>query len=99
MSVSIEHPTDKVNFTIVHFDGNDSFHKEHFIECPLVSGRSIAFSYQTIIGVTEVQNYKWILRENEWGPTTGNHLNYLSEDKDSRLSSSKFEELLEEIGL
>ncbi len=83
MSVSIEHPTDKVNFTIVD-----------------LSDRSIAFSYNTIIGVTAKNSYAWILRENDWGPTTGKHLNYLSdEDKASRLSSSKFEELLKEIGL
>ena len=82
MSVSIEHPTDKVNFTIVH-----------------LSERSIAFSYETIIGVATTNPYEWTLRENEWGPTTGKHLNYLSEDKASRLSSSKFEELLKEIGL
>ncbi len=82
MSVSIEHPTDKVNFTIVH-----------------LSKRSIAFSYKTIIGVTGTDNYKWTLCENEWGPTTGKHLNFLNEDKSTRLPSDQFEELLEELGV
>ncbi len=81
-SVSIEHPTNKVNFTIVH-----------------LSERSIAFSYKTIIGVTGEDNYRWTLRTNEWGPTTGKHLNYLDEDKSVRLPSGQFEELLKEIGL
>ncbi len=82
MSVSIEHPTDKVNFTIVH-----------------LSERSVAFSYNTIIGVTAKNSYAWILRENEWGPTTGKHLNFLNEDKRTRLPSDQFEELLKEIGV
>ncbi len=89
MSVSIEHPTDKVNFTIVHFIDPRQ----------VLSDRSIAFSYETIIGVATTNSYEWTLRENEWGPTTGKHLNYLNEDKSTRLPFDQFEELLEELGL
>ena len=87
MSVSIEHPTDKVNFTIVEIENK----KNH--------GFKLAFSYNTIIGVMTTDSYSWTLRENDWGPTTGKHLNYLNEDKSIRLSSEEFENFLQEIGL
>ena len=50
---------------------------------------SLAFSYQTVIG------YRcrggWTLCENEWGPTTGKHLNHLDPDRTNRVHRGDFE--------
>jgi len=66
MSVSVEHPTDRPNFYIVHG-----------------SGQSVAFSYRTIIGVNNRNGSGWFVRVNEWGPTTGKHMNYLDDGRKS----------------
>lgn len=79
MDVSIDHPTDKSNFSIVTVHGID-----------------LAFSYRTNIGI-RVGFERWILRVNDWGPTTGKHMNYLNEDKDSRLDSDEFEEFVNDM--
>lgn len=49
----------------------------------------VYFSYETPIAFRAVYG-PLIVRENEWGPTTGEHLNYLCEDKKSRISGDKF---------
>ena len=53
--------------------------------------RSVAFSYQTVVGLNRWDGNGWIVRENEWGPTTGKHLNYLNPDKSARLSGDAFD--------
>ena len=79
MPVSVEHPTDRPNFTIVS-----------------TPACRVAFSYNTIVGVYPYQEtvsvssgayegFRWWVAVNEWGPTTGKHLNWLDEDKSSRV--------------
>jgi hypothetical protein len=56
---------------------------------------SIYFSYETPIAFhSDVGSY---VRENDWGPTTGKHLNYVDGgDKKKRVSGERFMELLNE---
>lgn len=75
---SIKHPTDRLNFSIVSFDGV-----------------AIAFSYETMIGFS-VPGHEWAIRENNWGPTTGKHLNYLDPDKKKRIPYDEFTTLYHE---
>jgi hypothetical protein len=35
--------------------------------------------------------------KNDWGPTTGKHMNFLDEDKKSRLDSAVFEQKLQDM--
>ena len=52
----------------------------------------IAFSYQTPIGYTADDGFTWIVRVNDWGPTTGKHLNELDFGrKDERIPGDQFE--------
>lgn len=76
--ISIDHPTDRPNFTIVGLETV-----------------SLAFSYQTLVGVNFHNGNGWKVRENVWGPTTGGHLNYLNPDKGDRLSEREFSALVE----
>ena len=81
----IEHPTDKTNFTIVHTDNY-----------------SVAFSYKTAIGFrdnfpSQDESHGWVVRKNDWGPTTGKHLNWLRLNKTDRIPGSEFEELLNKL--
>lgn len=71
-NVSIDHPTDRPNFTLVE-----------------VGSLQLAFSYKTVIGFNDAWS-GWVLRENEWGPTTGKHLNWLDMDAD-RIPGEEFE--------
>ena len=54
--------------------------------------RSVAFSYNTPIGFS-LYHEPWTTRVNDWGPTTGKHLNWLNDDTD-RLDSDEFESQL-----
>lgn len=82
----IEHPTDKANFSIV---STDRFR--------------VAFSYETPIAyssyeVTSSPGWTWVVRENDWGPTTGKHLNELDGgNKSRRLPSDEFEAALARV--
>ncbi len=51
------------------------------------------FSYETPIAFQELGK-PVVVRENEWGPTTGKHLNAVSGDKATRISGEKFQLLL-----
>lgn len=61
----------------------------------------VAFSYRTPIGINRLDGWGWTVRVNEWGPTTGKHINYLIGDYDEkdqrRLDAPQFEALLEEV--
>ena len=66
--------------------------------------RQLAFSYETLIGYRVLADHgrqevvlnwsDWVVRENEWGPTTGKHMNYLHDqcwqDKNDRIQGSEF---------
>lgn len=54
-----------------------------------VGAVTLYFSYQTIIAYMGPGGL--VVRQNAWGPTTGKHLNYLSEDKAKRVPSAEFE--------
>lgn len=52
----------------------------------------IGFSYETPIAFYDYDESEWVLRENDWGPTTGKHLNYFFHKEDrKRLNSDEFE--------
>ena len=38
-----------------------------------------------------------VIRQNDWGPTTGRHLNYINDDKSIRVTSEEFERALEAL--
>ena len=92
MRIEIDHPTSKANFSIV-----------------TVGDFEIAFSYRTPIGFYAPESglmdntgtrkewegrNGWVIRENDWGPTTGRHLNELPGRKEDRLPNDAFEEAL-----
>ena len=58
----------------------------------------IAFSYQTPIAFWTLEGIGWTVRENDWGPTTGKHLNDLDNgDKAHRLPLAEFETALAKV--
>jgi len=57
----------------------------------------IAFSYSTPIGFRHGET--WQLRQNEWGPTTGRHLNWLPQGDGRRLDGSTFMAILNDKAL
>lgn len=59
-----------------------------------MGGLTIFFSYQTPIAFINSQGIT--ARKNQWGPTTGKHLNFVSTKQDLRLSGEEFEKRLQE---
>lgn len=57
---------------------------------------TIWFSYQTPIAF-QYQRMNPVVRENEWGPTTGKHLNYIGENKSLRIPGAEFEAKLADV--
>ena len=53
---------------------------------------SIWFSYETPIAFSSYGQI--FIRKNDWGPTTGKHLNHINPDKNIRMDGEKFERLL-----
>ena len=54
---------------------------------------TIWFSYRTPIAFLDsLQGY--VIRENDWGPTTGRHLNWINDDKSVRVPTAYFEDRL-----
>jgi len=71
-------------------------HPTHQMNFAIVTtnGRKYAFSYSTCVAVTNADG-RWVVRENDWGPTTGKHLNWLDDgNKTLRLPGGVFEEVL-----
>lgn len=56
-------------------------------------GKTWYFSYSTCIGFRGSDGL--IMSENQWGPTTGKHLNWISTDRNKRLPYEEFQKLLE----
>ena len=55
---------------------------------------TVYFSYETPVAF-EAPGHGLVVRENDWGNTTGKHLNWIDGGKhESRLPSSEFERLL-----
>ncbi len=57
-----------------------------------INGVNIYFSYQTAIGV--MSGGKSVISVNDWGPTTGKHLNYLEQDKSKRVPQIEVEQAI-----
>ena len=72
MNVSIEHPTNRPNFTRVQ-----------------IGVLALWFSYETIIAFAHPSTGR-VAAENEWGVTTGKHLNHIS-DKSTRVQKSELD--------
>lgn len=54
------------------------------------------FSYSTPVAFY-VEGHTRVVRQNDWGPTTGKHLNWIDGgDKQSRVCGSEFERLWQE---
>lgn len=63
-----------------------------------IDGIGIAFSYQTVVGLSLPGEWGWKVCENIWSQTTGKHLNWLDDgNKATRLSHERFEELVDSI--
>lgn len=61
-----------------------------------IAGVTLWFSYETCIAY-QLPGQAWpTVRENDWGPTTGKHLN-LVEGSDQRVPGLEFEEQLRDI--
>lgn len=54
------------------------------------------FSYETVVAFRE-DDGELVISENIWGPTTGKHLNQIDDDKEKRISRSKFVGALEAV--
>jgi hypothetical protein len=66
--------------------------------CVTIGSLTVWFSYETPIAF-QVDGDKRFVRQNEWGPTTGKHLNAIDNgDKAGRIPGQYFEELLRSIG-
>ena len=61
-----------------------------------INDLTLWFSYQTVVGFRTPKT-GIVCIENQWGSTTGKHLNYIQSDKKKRVSDSKFNEMLESI--
>lgn len=53
------------------------------------------FSYETCVAF-QVDGHARIVRENDWGTTTGKLLNELESDKKARVQGERFENLLKD---
>lgn len=65
-----------------------------------VGDLTLAFSYTTVVGF-HYPGRGWTVRENDWGPTTGKHLNDLdggtADAKRARLDAATFLAALDEL--
>lgn len=59
-----------------------------------VNGLTVYFSYSTLVAFHG--KYGLVVRQNDWGPTTGKHLNWINRDKASRIDGVEFEKQLME---
>lgn len=62
-------------------------------------GVTVWFSYKTAVAFkTYGEDGRFVVRENEWGPTTGKHLNWVDGGKrENRVSGAEFERLWSEL--
>lgn len=56
------------------------------------------FSYKTVIAFW-APDQGLVVRQNNWGPTTGKHLNAVNADKSRRIPGEEFEKLLSKISV
>ena len=53
---------------------------------------TVWYSYRTPVAF-EVGGHPQVVHENDWGPTTGKHLNWINSDKSSRVDGETFQRL------
>lgn len=66
----------------------------HCIEIT-VGNLSLYFSYDTVVAFSDGSGL--VISQNDWGSTTGKHLNAISEDKSRRIPHAEFEAKLNEV--
>ncbi len=72
---------------------NDNYGSSRFVT---LGNLTLYFSYKTIVAFED--GFKTIVRVNDWGNTTGRHLNCIDNgNKADRVVSEKFEELLKMV--
>lgn len=72
---------------------NYGVHSLHFTDG---QGNSFYFSYQTLVAFY-TPSTGLVVRQNDWGPTTGKHLNAIEPDKSKRVDSVEFERLYHSV--
>ena len=60
-----------------------------------IGNLSVYFSYKTPVAFTSETGL--VIRKNDWGSTTGKHLNWIDNDKSRRISGVEFEEELKKV--
>lgn len=74
-----------------NYQGNN--YGAHALCFTLPDGRAIYFSYRTPVAFQSRE--RLVVRENDWGPTTGKHLNAIDAgNKKARIAGAEFEKLL-----
>lgn len=62
--------------------------------CLTLGSLRIYYSYKTPVAFINSEG-ALVIRENDWGPITGKHLNSIDKDVKKRISGAEFEALLE----
>jgi len=59
-------------------------------------GDKFWFSYKTLIAFKSKKFGVMVIHENNWGPTTGKHLNHIDRDKSKRVDHITFKKLYDQ---
>lgn len=73
----------------------NSFHSPHNVNALMFTdakGVRYYFSYKTLVAF-QIPGDPVVCRENDWGPTTGGHLNQIEPDKSRRVAGDVFEHM------
>lgn len=60
---------------------------------------SVCFSYETPIGYVNNVSHEVVATQNEWGKTTGKHLNLIEPNKFNRIPHRDLVENMKELGI
>jgi hypothetical protein len=60
-----------------------------------IGSLTLYFSYKTVIAFENISGLT--ICQNDWGTTTGKHLNSISTDKSKRIPYAQFKELLDKV--
>ncbi len=83
MSIQLPHISTYGEYSSQNYGANSMF-----VE---VGPLAVWYSYRTPVAF-RVRGHERVIRENDWGPTTGKHLNWIDPDKSIRVSSEVFEQ-------
>jgi hypothetical protein len=79
---------------ISHYYGNSVSAKTNAIKV-IFKDIEVYFSYETIIAVNI--NEKLFIAKNQWGTTTGKHLNAIDKNKSIRVDYSEIQDLVKKL--